>query len=53
MVIVDRCIYLRVSGSSYIFLVLYVDDTIVDGVLLRRSQRVRRPAILDDYIIYL
>ncbi|KAJ9696926.1 hypothetical protein PVL29_008922 [Vitis rotundifolia] len=23
---VDRCIYLRVSGSSYIFLVLYVDD---------------------------
>ncbi|RVW68061.1 Retrovirus-related Pol polyprotein from transposon TNT 1-94 [Vitis vinifera] len=23
---VDRCIYLRVNGSSYIFLVLYVDD---------------------------
>ena len=22
---IDRCIYLRVSGSSYIFLVLYVD----------------------------
>ncbi|KAL6327918.1 hypothetical protein AAG906_027329 [Vitis piasezkii] len=27
--IVDRCIYLRVSGSSYIFLVLYVDDILL------------------------
>ena len=26
---VDRCIYLRVSGSSYIFLVLYVDDILL------------------------
>ncbi|RVW92797.1 Retrovirus-related Pol polyprotein from transposon TNT 1-94 [Vitis vinifera] len=25
----DRCIYLRVSGSSYIFLVLYVDDILL------------------------
>ena len=29
MVIVDRCIYLMVSGSSYIFLVLYVDDILL------------------------
>ena len=27
-----------------------VDDTIVDGVPLRRSQRVRRPAVSDDYM---
>ena len=26
---VDRCIYLRVSGSSNIFLILYVDDTLL------------------------
>ena len=26
---VDRCIYLRFSGSSYIFLVLYVDDILL------------------------
>nr|CAN81610.1 hypothetical protein VITISV_003346 [Vitis vinifera] len=26
---VDRCIYLRVNGSSYIFLVLYVDDILL------------------------
>nr|CAN83337.1 hypothetical protein VITISV_004574 [Vitis vinifera] len=26
---VERCIYLRVSGSSYIFLVLYVDDILL------------------------
>ena len=26
---IDRCIYLRVSGSSYIFLVLYVDDILL------------------------
>ena len=30
-----------------------IDDTVVDGVPLRISQRVRRPAILDDYMIYL
>ena len=24
--VVDQCIYMKVSGSSYIFLVLYVDD---------------------------
>ena len=24
--IVDRCIYLKVSGSKFIFLILYVDD---------------------------
>ena len=24
--IVDQCIYMKVSGSKYIFLVLYVDD---------------------------
>ena len=30
-----------------------VDDTIVDGITLRRSQRVRRPAISNDYMIYL
>ena len=26
---IDKCIYLRVNGSSYIFLVLYVDDTLL------------------------
>ena len=26
---VDICIYLKVSGSSYIFLVLYVDDILL------------------------
>ena len=26
---IDRCIYLRVSGSSYIFLALYVDDILL------------------------
>ena len=30
-----------------------IGDTIVDGIPLRRSQRVRRPAISDDYMIYL
>ena len=30
-----------------------VDDTVVDGVPLRRSQRVRRSTISDDYMIYL
>ena len=29
-----------------------VDDTVVDGIPLRRSQRVCRPAISDDYMIY-
>ena len=26
---VDRCIYLKVSGSKFIFLVLYVDDILL------------------------
>ncbi|KAL6345742.1 hypothetical protein AAG906_017486 [Vitis piasezkii] len=30
-----------------------IDDTVVDEILLIRSQRVRRPAISDDYMIYL
>ncbi|KAL6336302.1 hypothetical protein AAG906_014471 [Vitis piasezkii] len=30
-----------------------VGDTIVDGIPLRRLQRVRRPTISDDYMIYL
>ena len=30
-----------------------IGDTIVDGIPLRRSQRVRRPAISNDYMIYL
>ena len=28
---VDRCIYLKVSGSKFIFLVLYVDDILLDN----------------------
>ncbi|KAL6322358.1 hypothetical protein AAG906_007911 [Vitis piasezkii] len=28
---VDRCLYLRISGSSYIFLVLYVDDILLES----------------------
>ena len=27
--IVDQCIYMKVSGSKYIFLVLYVDDSLL------------------------
>ena len=27
--IVDQCIYLKVSGSKYIFLVLYMDDILL------------------------
>ena len=27
--IVDQCIYMKVSGSSYIFLILYVDDLLL------------------------
>ena len=27
--IVDQCIYMKVSGSKYLFLVLYVDDTLL------------------------
>ena len=30
-----------------------IDDTVVNGIILRRSQRVCRPAISDDYMIYL
>ncbi|RVW71352.1 Copia protein [Vitis vinifera] len=30
-----------------------VDDTVIDGITLRRSQRVRRPTISDDYMVYL
>ena len=30
-----------------------VDDIVVDGIPLRKSQRVRRPAISDDYMVYL
>ena len=32
---------------------ILVDGTVVDRILLRISQRVRRPAISDDYMIYL
>ena len=28
---IDRCMYLRVNGSSYIFLVLYVDDILLES----------------------
>jgi hypothetical protein len=27
--IVDQCIYLKVNGNEYIFLILYVDDTLL------------------------
>ena len=29
--IVDQCIYLKVSGSKFIFLILYVDDILLDS----------------------
>ena len=32
---------------------ILVDDTIVDGITSRRSQRVRRLAISDDYMVHL
>ncbi|KAJ9675422.1 hypothetical protein PVL29_024372 [Vitis rotundifolia] len=32
---------------------ILVDGTVIEGSPLRRSQRVHRPAILDDYMIYL
>ena len=28
--IVDRCIYLKVNGSKFIFLILYVDDILLE-----------------------
>ena len=27
--IIDQCIYMKVNGSKYIFLVLYVDDVLL------------------------
>ena len=27
--IIDRCIYLKVSGSKFIFLIIYVDDILL------------------------
>jgi len=39
---IDRCIYLNVSGSKFIFLILYVDDmllTIDDLGLLSETKR--------------
>ena len=35
--IVDQCIYIKVSGSKYIFLVLYVDDISLVANWLRQS----------------
>ena len=35
--IVDQCIYIKVSGSKYIFLVLYVDDISLAANWLRQS----------------
>lgn len=35
--VVDKCIYVKVSGSNFIFMVLYVDDILLatnDTVLL-------------------
>jgi hypothetical protein len=40
--VVDQCMYLRVSGSRYIFLVLYVDDILLaanDNELLLETKR--------------
>jgi len=40
--IVDRCIYLKVSGSKVIFLILYVDDILLainDLGLLRETKK--------------
>ncbi|KAK8936102.1 hypothetical protein KSP39_PZI012973 [Platanthera zijinensis] len=39
---VDRCIYLKISGSRYIFLILYVDDILLassDLALLHESKQ--------------
>ena len=40
--VVDRCIYMKVSGSSFIFLVLYVDDILLatndTGLLTKTKQ---------------
>jgi hypothetical protein len=40
--IVDQCIYLRISGSTYIFLLLYMDDILLatnDNELLLKTKR--------------
>jgi len=37
--IVDRCIYLKVSGSKFIILILYVDDILLDLGLLSGTKR--------------
>ena len=39
--IVDQCIYLKVSGSKFIFLVLYVDDILLASNDLDRYMKPR------------
>ena len=40
--IIDQCIYMKVNGSKYIFLILYVDDTLLTindtDLLIKKKQ---------------
>ncbi|EOY04473.1 Uncharacterized protein TCM_019713 [Theobroma cacao] len=40
--LVDRCIYLRTSGSKFIFLILYVDDIVLASIDLRMLQEIKK-----------
>lgn len=39
---VDQCIYLKVSGSKFLFLVLYVDDILLASMLHDTKTFLRR-----------
>ena len=38
---VDRCIYMKVSGSKFIILILYVDDILLATMILAYYMRLR------------
>ena len=50
--IVDQCIYIKVSGSKYIFLVLYVDDILLPAndidMLVETKQLLFSPFYMND-----
>ena len=39
---IDQCIYLKVSGSKFIFLILYVDDILLATNDLGQSSETKR-----------
>ena len=50
--IIDQCIYIKVSGSKYIFLVLYVDDILLPAndtdMLVETKQLLFSPFYMND-----